>query len=100
MTAELAVWYTARTTGAPERLRVASAEWWHAATGDTAGNRLADAGRLALDAAIAAGASRDAALDLLAADALVTLALLAEAEADPMTLGHRAAALRAKVTPA
>lgn len=99
MTAEMAAWFTARTRGAPEQLRAASEGWWRAATGETTGPRLADAGRLALDAAIAAGASRDAALDLLAADALVTLALLAEAEADPLALGRRAAGLRATVTP-
>lgn len=92
-------WFTARTAGAPPRLLEASAAWWHAASGDTAGARLADAGRLALDAAIAAGASRDAALDLLAADALITLALLAEAEADPTSLGARALAIREAVTP-
>lgn len=99
MTDEMAAWFTARTQGAPEQLRVASEEWWHAASGDATGPRLADAGRLALDAAIAAGSSRDAALDLLAADALVTLALLAEAEADPIALGRRAAELRAAVMP-
>lgn len=99
MSDAMEVWFTARTAGAPPRLLEASATWWHAASGNTAAARLADAGRLALDAAIAAGACRDAALDLLAADALITLALLAEAEADPMALGTRAIAIREAVTP-
>lgn len=100
MSDTMEAWFTARSEGAPPRLRAASATWWRAASGDTAAARLADAGRLALDAAIAAGASRDAALDLLAADALITLALLAEAEADPLALGARAVAIREAVSPA
>ncbi len=55
--------------------------------------RLADAGRAALAAATRDGAGRAAALDLLAADALITLALLATAERDPAALGRAAAQL-------
>ena len=55
--------------------------------------RLADAGGRALAAATAAR-SRDGALDLLAADALITLALLAAAERDPAALEQSARMLR------
>jgi hypothetical protein len=48
---------------------------------------LAEAGRAALDGVVAQPGDRSAALDLLAADALVTLALLAQAEAAPERLG-------------
>lgn len=95
-----AEWFAARTEGAPARLVEASAGWLAASTGATTGARLTSAGQQALDAAIAAGATREAALDLLAADALITLALLAEAEADPMALRDRAAAIRLAVTSA
>jgi hypothetical protein len=47
-----------------------------------------------LVAAMSAGSSRACALDLLAADALITLALLAAAERDPATLGATAGAIR------
>ena len=95
-----AAWFAARTEGAPPRLATASAAWLHGSTGATVGDQLADAGRQALAAAIAAGATRDAALDLLAADALITLALLAETERDPMALRERAVAIRTAVTSA
>ena len=95
-----AAWFAARTEGAPARLVAASAGWLHASAGATVGDRLTDAGHRALGAAIAAGATRDAALDLLAADALITLALLAGAEDDPMALRERAVAIRAAVTSA
>ncbi|MEP6590109.1 MAG: hypothetical protein ABJC19_02895 [Gemmatimonadota bacterium] len=55
---------------------------------------LADAGSAALRAAVAAGDDRRAALDLLAADALITLAMLASAEQSPTSLEADAAALR------
>ncbi|MEI2721238.1 MAG: hypothetical protein V9E87_14120 [Gemmatimonadales bacterium] len=93
-------WFAARTEGAPARLLEASTGWWDRAAGATPGARLAMAGHDALEAAIASGATRDAALDLLAADALITLALLAEGEADPMSLRQRAVAIRAAVTSA
>jgi hypothetical protein len=50
----------------------------------------------ALEAAIHQGADRTVALDLLAADALVTLALLAQAESTPADLGAFAGQLRAQ----
>ncbi len=49
---------------------------------------LAEAGRGALETVIAGNGNRSAALDLLAADALITLALLAQAESDPGSLGE------------
>lgn len=47
---------------------------------------LALAATAALDEAVRRPEGRGAALDLLAADALITLALLAQAEADPSRL--------------
>ena len=54
---------------------------------------LANAGRRALDAVAAHAGDRSVALDLLAADALITLALLAQAEHQPERLGEFAAGL-------
>jgi len=48
---------------------------------------LAAAGSAALERALAAPADRASALDLLAADGLITLALLAQAEVGPEGLG-------------
>lgn len=48
--------------------------------------RLAAAATAALDEVARQEEGREAALDLLAADALITLALLAQAEADPARL--------------
>ncbi len=88
-------WFADRTVGAPEALRRrAELFFTNAASGDLA-SRLSDAGRAALTAAMSDGAGRAAALDLLAADALITLALLAANERDPGALARDAAALRA-----
>ena len=54
---------------------------------------LARAGRRALDEVAAHQGDRTVALDLLAADALITLALLAQAEHQPEHLGAFAAGL-------
>ena len=62
--------------------------------------RLATAAARALDSALSVGASRAAALDLLAADALVTLALEAIAEERPADLAAFALALRGGKQPA
>lgn len=61
---------------------------------------LAASGRRALDRVLARGGDRSVALDLLAADALVTLALLAQAQQAPERLGAFAAAVLRDVTPA
>lgn len=87
-------WFGARTTGAPEALRRRAEQFFREAGASDVVTRLADAGRAALAAATRDGAGRAAALDLLAADALITLALLATAERDPAALGRAAAQLR------
>jgi hypothetical protein len=87
-------WFTARTTGAPDALRLRAEQFFLATASPDLATRLSDAGHAALGAAMRDGADRAAALDLLAADALITLALLAGAERDPTSLGPAAAALR------
>jgi hypothetical protein len=96
MAAGVDAWFAARTAGAPAALR-RRAELFFSVTGPSdLATRLSDAGHAALGAAMRGGAERAAALDLLAADALITLALLAGAEADPVSLGRSAAALRVR----
>jgi hypothetical protein len=60
---------------------------------------LAGLGRKALDRVLSRAGDRSVALDLLAADALVTLALLAQAETSPARLGEFAAAVLRDVSP-
>jgi hypothetical protein len=60
---------------------------------------LAGAGRRALDRVLARAGDRSVALDLLAADALVTLALLAQAQTSPERLGDFAATVLRDVSP-
>ena len=88
-------WLAAGTSGAPADL-VSRAEEWVARIAPTgsASDDLASAGRAALDAAIRDSGGRPAAADLLAADALVTLALEARAAEDPASLGEFAASVR------
>ncbi|MGH7582355.1 MAG: hypothetical protein ACREL5_03910 [Gemmatimonadales bacterium] len=88
-------WFEQHTTGAPEHLARRTADFFRAASGDLV-SRLAAAGDMALVTATGGGAARGAALDLLAADALITLALLASAEADPTALAAAARALRTR----
>ena len=64
-----------------------------AADGETTPDALAASGRRALDRVLARAGDRSVALDLLAADALVTLALLAQAQRQPEGLGAFAAAV-------
>ncbi len=91
----LDTWLAARTAGAPEALRQQVATWVRSAgPGGEPGGILAAAGLAAREAAIGQGRDRAAALDLLAADALVTLALLARAEADPGSVSGHARRLR------
>lgn len=89
-----------RTAGAPAVLRARAAEFAAAAVARGAARPWAAAGEAALDAAIAAGTGRAAALDLLAADALITLALLEAAREDPASLGAVARALRERAAAA
>lgn len=89
-------WFAARTADAPEALRLRVARYFAEAAVADPGDRIAAAGRAALAAAVRGGAGRAAALDLLAADALITLALLFGAERAPGRLGATAAALRSR----
>lgn len=66
---------------------------FHAGAGAPTPEVLAASGRRALDRVLARAGDRSVALDLLAADALVTLALLAQAQQAPERLGAFAAAL-------
>lgn len=65
----------------------------HAGSSATSPEALAASGRRALDRVLARAGDRSVALDLLAADALVTLALLAQAQQRPGRLDAFAAAL-------
>lgn len=86
-------WFADRTDGAPMALRIRAERYFtNTAPGDLPG-RLAGAGQAALEAAMSDAAGRAAALDLLAADALITLALLAASERNPGALARDAAAL-------
>jgi len=87
-------WFTNHTTGAPAQLRQQVVTYFDATPAGMLSDRLAVAGDAALQAATAAGRTRAAAIDLLAADALITLALLATAERSPATLASAAAELR------
>jgi hypothetical protein len=77
----LGSWLEQRTARAPEALRRRVVEYaGRAAAGSSIAVRLAAAGQAALERALEHSGDRSAALDLLAADALVTLALLAQSE--------------------
>ncbi len=93
---EVDTWLAARTEGAPEELRERVLAWVRISeSGASDAATVGAAGMAALEAAVGQGADRTVALDLLAADALVTLALLAQAEADPAHLGAFSQQLRA-----
>jgi hypothetical protein len=94
-----AAWFADRTEGAPPVLRQRAEQYFAAADGANLAHRLGGAAEVALARAIDAGSGRPAALDLLAADALITLALLAQAETDPAELGSCAATMRARMAP-
>ena len=79
----LGAWLEQHTARAPEALRRRVTGYAVAAAGPGIADSLAEAGRTALRHAVEGGDDRSAALDLLAADALVTLALLARAEQHP-----------------
>jgi len=85
-------WVVNRTEGAPDALRDKVLEYLGGA--DTRSpDDLALAGNRALRDSLGRDPGRDAALELLCADALITLALLAQAETDPAGLDRFAAAL-------
>ena len=81
---ELPAWVAAHTAAAPNALRERIARY-AAGTASEASMpaALAQAGCEALSRVLAHPGDRSVALDLLAADALVTLALLAQAQRDP-----------------
>lgn len=88
-------WLDQHTSRAPEalrdRVRRHLTESAARSAADPAPEALASAGRAALDRVLIHPGDRTVALDLLAADALVTLALLAQAQRDPGRLGDFAA---------
>lgn len=93
----LDAWSASRTAGSPEALRGRVMEWLAELEGGAGGaDGLARAGMTALNAATGHSGDRSVALDLLAADALVTLALLHQAEHDPA--GLEAFARRVRMT--
>jgi hypothetical protein len=88
-------WLLAKSDGAPAALRERAESYVAAVDGvDGIPETLAAGGFEALRRTINSGGDRSAALDLLAADALVTLALLAQAESDPVGLAAFAQHLR------
>ena len=76
-------WLEEHTARAPEALRARVTQLALGAAGSALPETLATAGLTALRGVLAHPGDRSAALDLLAADALVTLALLAQAENRP-----------------
>jgi hypothetical protein len=79
-------WLDRHTSRAPEALRGRVGEYALAASGSTRVSALAAAARSALAGVLSHPGDRSAALDLLAADALITLALQAQAEDAPEQL--------------
>lgn len=90
----LAEWLGRRTSRAPAALAARVVELAGAAPpGPAPADTLARAAGEALGRVTASAGDRSVALDLLAADALITLALLFQAEADPGRLGEFARSL-------
>jgi len=88
-------WFGQHAAGAPSVLRERAARFLDAEPDHAPSpERLAGAARRALAAVLAGTGDRSVALDLLAADALVTLALLAKAQQEPAGLARFAASLR------
>jgi hypothetical protein len=79
-------WLDRHTRQAPALIRARAEQYARAASGPTLPHALASAGQAALDRVLAHPGDRSVALDLLAADALITLALLAQAEMVPERL--------------
>jgi hypothetical protein len=82
----LADWLERHTRQAPPALQARVAHSALQAEGASLAERLASAGHAALDEVLSHAGDRSAALDLLAADALITLALLSQAEFGPDSL--------------
>lgn len=93
-------WLDQHTTGAPPALRERVREHALAVrTDQPLPAALALAGREALERVVTHPGDRSVALDLLAADALITLALLAQAGEAPEGLGAFAASVLQAVRP-
>jgi hypothetical protein len=93
-------WLDRHTAAAPPALR--ARVWEHALvvpTDEPLPAALVLAGREALERVVAHPGDRSVALDLLAADALITLALLAQAQEAPGELGAFAASVLQAVRP-
>jgi hypothetical protein len=75
-----AQWLNRHTSRAPTALQERVKEFARSAEGPSPADALAAAGHAALERVLSHPGDRSAALDLLAADALITLALLAQAE--------------------
>ena len=83
----LAVWLDRHTAAAPPALRERVRDYVAAGSADDrVAQALARAGARALEHVVAHPGDRSVALDLLAADALITLALLAQAQERPAEL--------------
>ncbi len=89
-------WLAALFMGAPSELAQRAAELVGDVGSLTTPEALSRAARQALEAALARTADRGAALDVLAADALVTVALAAQVETDPAGLERFARELRGR----
>ncbi|HEY3011640.1 MAG TPA: hypothetical protein VGJ36_02745 [Gemmatimonadales bacterium] len=76
-------WLDRHTSQAPPALRTRVHQDAHAAVGSSLSSTLAAAGQSALARVLSHPGDRSVALDLLAADALITLALLAQAQHAP-----------------
>jgi hypothetical protein len=76
-------WLDQHTSQAPSALRARTRQYARAGTGPALPSLLAVAAQTALDRVLSHPGDRSVALDLLAADGLITLALLAQAETAP-----------------
>ena len=88
-------WFEEQCEGAPAALVERASDFARQAGGPHSPEALAEAGAVALARAIEQSPDRSSALDLLAADALVTLALAAQVERDPAALERFASRLLA-----
>ena len=82
----VADWLDQHTSHAPTALRARVYQYARTASGPTLAHALAAAGQDALARVLSHPGDRSAALDLLAADALITLALQSQAETAPERL--------------
>jgi len=79
-------WLDQHTSQGPPALQSRVQQYAHAASDASLPDRLASAAQAALAHVLTHPGDRSVALDLLAADALITLALLAQAETAPEEL--------------